>query len=119
MTTIRPTKCTDTQDKIPEAVQETLTELRPADRTIYMGGSATDGTENRRAGAIISGGETELRRIRTSAGLWTSSNRAEMTALDSAMAFLREAAADPAPREVQVCTVSQSALRTLREGPAA
>ena len=33
--------------------------------------------------------------------------------------ILQEAAADPAPREVQICTDSQSALGRLREGPAA
>ena len=42
-----------------------------------------------------------------------------MTALDSTMVFLQEAATDPALREVRICTDSQSVLGRLREGPAA
>ena len=64
-------------------------------------------------------GETELRRIWTPAGRWTSSYRADITALDSALVFLKEAAADSAPREVRICTDSQSTHGQLREGPAA
>ena len=43
----------------------------------------------------------------------------EITALDSALVFLQEAAADPTPREVRICLDSHSALGRLREGPAA
>ena len=43
----------------------------------------------------------------------------EITALDSALVFLQEAAADPTPREVRICLNSHSALGRLREGPAA
>ena len=118
-TTIRPTKRTDPPDKRLEAVQETLAELPPADCTAYTDGSATDGVENGGAGAVIYRGETELRRIRTAAGRWTSSYRAEMTALDSALAYLKDDAVDPIPREVRICTDSQSALGRLKEGPAA
>ena len=60
-----------------------------------------------------------MRRIWTPAGRWTSNYRAELTALDSTMVFLQEAATDPAPREVRICTDSQSVLGLLREGPAA
>ena len=90
-TTVRPTKRTDPPDKRLKAVQETLADLPPADYTVYTDGSATDGVENGGAGAVIYRGETELRRIRTPAGRWTSSYRAEMTALDSALAYLQEA----------------------------
>ena len=118
-TTIRPTKRTDAQDKRLEAVRETLVELPPPDYTIYTDGSATDGRENRRAETVICRGETELRKIRTPAGFWTSSYRAEMMALDSALVSLQEAAADPAPREMWICIDFQSALGCLREGPVA
>ena len=42
-----------------------------------------------------------------------------MTALVSVLAYLQEAAVDPTPREVRICTDSQSALGRLKEGPAA
>ena len=41
-----------------------------------------------------------------------------MTALDTALRYL-QTAADPAPREVCICSDSQSALRRLKYGPAA
>ena len=116
---VRPTKRTDPPDKRLEAAQETLAGLPPADYIIYTDGSATDGVENGGAGAVVFRGATELERIRTPAGRWTSSYRAELTALDSALAPLLRGAEGPAPREVRVCTDSQSALRRLAEGPAA
>ena len=70
----------------------------------------TDRVENGGAGAIVYRGETELEKIRTPAGRWTSSYRAGMTGMDSALAFPQEVAMDPAPREVRLCTDSQSAL---------
>ena len=118
-TTTRPTKRTDPPDKRLEAVRETLAELPPADYTIYTDGSATEGAENGGAGVVIFRGETEIRRIRTPAGRWTSSYRAELTALDSALEFLLGTDADPVLAEVRICTDSQSALTRLREGPAA
>ena len=118
-TTVRPTKRTDPPDKRLEAVQETLAQLPPADITIYTDGSATQGAENGGSGAVIFRGETELRRIQTPAGRWTSSYRAELTALDAALESLREIAADSAPAEVRICTDSQSALTRLKGGPAA
>ena len=117
--TVRPTKRSDPPDKRLEAVQETLEAFPPADYTVYTDGSATGGVENGGAGAVIFRGETELVRIRTPAGRWTSSYRAEVTALDAALEFLQTAVTDTAPREVRICTDSQSALRQLKSGPAA
>ena len=51
-----------------------------------------------------------MTRIRTPAGRWTSSYRAELMTLDSALRFPQETDADPAPTEVRICTDSQSAL---------
>ena len=106
-------------DKRLEAVHETLAALPPADYTVYTDGSATEGVENGGAGVIIFRGNTELERIRTPAGRWTSTYRAEMTALDTALHYLQTSAADPAPQEVRICSDSQSALRRLKYGPAA
>ena len=89
-------------------MQETLAELPVGYYTIYMDESAADGVENVGAGAIIYRGKTELEKIQTTAGCWTSSYRAEMTAMDSALAFLQEVAMDHAPREVRLCTDPQS-----------
>ena len=76
-TTIRPTKRTDPPDKRLEEVQKTLAELSPADYILYYTDwSATDKVENGGAGAVIYRGEAELRRIRITAGRWTSSYRA-------------------------------------------
>ena len=88
-------------------MHENLFEPLPADYTIFTDGHATDGVEDRGAGAVIFRGETKLRRIRTPAGRWTSSYRAEMTTLESALVFLQEAAADSAPRKVRIFTDSQ------------
>ena len=118
-TTIRPIKRIDPPDKRLKAVQKTLAELPLTYYTIYTDGSATDREENGGAGAINYRGETELEKTRTPAGRWTSSYRAEMTAMDSVLAFLHDVVVDPAPREVRLCTDSQSALGRLKEGPAA
>ena len=106
---------------------ETLAELPPADFTIYTDGSATHGVENGGAVVVVFRGETEIRRIRAPARRWISSYRAELMALnfqrhqlsDSAVKFLLETVADPAPAEVRIYTDSQSALRRLKKGPAA
>ena len=42
-----------------------------------------------------------------------------MTALDSALQFLQTAVPEPASRELQICTYSQSALGLPKKGPAA
>ena len=73
MTTIKNTKRTDSLDKRLEAVQEILVvEISPTDYTIYTNRSVTDGVENGRAGAFIFRGGTELMRIWTPVGCWTS-----------------------------------------------
>ena len=116
--TARPTRRTDPPDRRLAAAEETLAQLPPADVVAFTDGSATEGVENGGAGAVIFEGDAEPRRIRTPAGRWTSSFRAEMTALDSALRALQERAMGPPP-VIRVCTDSRSALVRLRAGPAA
>ena len=101
------------------AAQDTLDVLPPADIVVYTDGSATGGTENGGGGAVVFRGDTELRRLRMPAGRYTSSYRAEMAALDTALEYLQTATDGSQPREIRICTDSQSALRRLEADPAA
>lgn len=119
---IRPTLLTATSREDPPetrlaAAEATLDQLPTADVTVYTDGSATGGTEFGGGGAVILRGDHTATRIRVPAGRFTSSYRAEIAALDAALEFLQSVAADWNPREVRVCTDSQSALSRLAEGP--
>ena len=84
----------------------------------WTDGSVTDGVLNGGAGALIVWPDGEEVVIRSPAGRLCSSYRAEMVALDAALSHLLE---DPSHPEdpIVVCTDSQSALSSLRDGPAA
>ena len=101
-----------------DAASQHLAALPQCATWVWTDGSATDGVTNGGTGALIEwpdGGELE---VRTPAGSICSSFRAEMLALHSALSHLRE---NPAHTEdpIVVCTDSQSALASLREGPSA
>ena len=84
---------------------------------MWTDGSAADGVANGGAGALVvwpDGAEDE---IRIPAGRLCSSYHAEMVALQAALTHLLESPTlDDDP--VVVCTDSQSALASLRDGPA-
>ena len=83
---------------------------------MWTDGSATDGVADGGAGALIIWPNGEEDMIRTPAGRLSSSYRAEMVALQSALAQLTTSPAlDDDP--VIICTDSQSALASLRDGP--
>ena len=84
----------------------------------WTDGSASGGVTDGGAGVFIERPDGAEHEIRTPAGRLCSSFRAETVALQAALSHLRdnpEHEDDP----IVVCTDSQSALATLREGPAA
>ena len=102
------------------AAEETLSQLPPADVTVFTDGSAAAGTENGGAGVVIWSGGREEARVQTAAGRFTTSYIAELHALNEACKYL-EGITYPASdriRGVRICSDSQSALRRLAEGPA-
>ena len=85
---------------------------------MWTDGSAADGVADGGAGALIIWPNGEEDEIRTPAGRLSSSYRAEMVVLQSALAQLLESTSlDDDP--IVVCTDSQSALASLRDGLAA
>ena len=101
-----------------DAASQHLAALPQCATWVWTDGSATDGVTDGGAGALIEwpdGGELE---VRIPGGSICSSFRAEMLALHSALSHLQE---NPAHVEdpIVVCTDSQSALASLREGPVA
>ena len=85
---------------------------------VWTDGSASEGVLNGGAGALIEWPDGVEREVRAPAGGLCSSFRAEMVALRSALESLLES-----PRTTEepliICTDSQSALASLRAGPAA
>ena len=118
-TLCRPTKKTDPPETRLAAAQETLRRLPPADVTVFTDGSAASGLENGGGGAAVLREDREVKRLKVPAGRYTSSYRAELAALAEALSFLRSVGRRWRPRQVLVCTDSQSAIRRLEEGPAA
>ena len=99
------------------AAQDTLRNLPPAEVTVFTDGSAASGLENGGGGAVVLRGSQETKSIRVPAGRYTSSYRAELSALAGALRFLRSVTRTWRPRRVLICTDSQSAIRRLEEGP--
>lgn len=118
-TLCRPTRKTDPPEVRLAAARETLERLPPADTHVYTDGSAEGGIENGGGGAVILRGGEEVARLTVPAGRHTSSCRAELAALDTALGHLLTADLAPPPGEVRVLTDSQSALAGLAAGPAA
>ena len=116
-TLCRPTSRSDPPETRLAAAQDTLRNLPPAEVTVYTDGSAASGLENGGGGAVVLRGTQETKRLRVPAGRYTSSYRAEMSALAGALRFLRSVARVWRPRRVLICTDSQSAIRRLEEGP--
>ena len=84
----------------------------------WTDGSAAAGVLNGGAGCLIEEPSGESHELREAAGKICSSYRAEMIALRAAITHLQDYPAhteDP----IVICTDSQSALATLRSGPAA
>ena len=102
------------------AAEETLSQLPPADVTAFTDGSAAAVTENGGAEVVIWSRGRKESRVKTAAGRFTTSYFAELHALNEACKYL-EGIASPASdpiRCVRICSDSQSALRSLAEGPA-
>ena len=95
-----------------------LAELPQTATWVWTDGSATGGVSCGGAGALIVYPDDDRHELRTPAGAWCSSFRAEMTALRAALDHLLETPRDTTD-PVVFCTDSQSALAALREGPAA
>ena len=70
------------------AAEETLSQLPPADVTVFTDGSAAAGTENGGAGVVIWSGGREEARVKTAAGRFTTSYIAELHALNEACKYL-------------------------------
>ena len=98
------------------AAEETLERLPAADIVVFTDGSATAGTDDGGAGAVVWEGDREVARIRTPAGRYTSSYIADLHALNEALQFL-ETRPLPPPATIRICTDSQSALTRLKSGP--
>ena len=94
-----------------------LTALPQCATWAWTDGSAAGGVLNGGAGAFIEepGGATHA--LRAPAGHLCSSFRAELTALQSALAHLIDHPTHPED-PIVICTDSQSALSSLRAGPA-
>ena len=111
------------EDTRRAAAEKLLEELPGADRAIWLwsDGSATGGVTAGGGGALITlpGGDTL--EVRTPAGAYCSSTRAELVALRDALARVEEheGAASPEPAApIIACLDSRAALMTLESGPA-
>ena len=95
-----------------------LTALPQCATWVWTDSSATGGVSDGGAGAFIERPDGAEHEVRTPAGRLCSSYRAEMVALQSALAYMMD---NPAHDEypIVVCTDSQFALAALRGGPAA
>ena len=101
------------------AAEETLSRLPRPDVVVFTDGSATAGTEDGGAGAVVWEEGRETTRIRAPAGKITSSYIAELHALNEALKYLEDRApTDERQCTIRICTDSQSALTRLKEGPA-
>ena len=111
-----PPAASDAQKQVVTSLH--LAALPQCATWVWTDGSTTGGVLNGGTGVLIERPDGEIDEIRTPAGHLCSSFRAEMTALQAALRYLLE---NPAHEEdpVVVCTDSQSALATLRGGPAA
>ena len=85
---------------------------------IWTDGSADTGVLNGGAGVYIEEPDAEEHCLRAPAGALCSSYRAELVALHTALKHLQEHPAHEAD-PIVVCTDSQAALATLRQGPSA
>ena len=105
------------------AAEDLLRELPGAEQAtwIWSDGSATGGVSSGGGGALVVLPSGDTLEVRTPAGIYCSSTRAEMIALRDALSKVAENE-DAGPTEespIIACLDSQAALATLESGPAA
>ena len=105
------------------AAEDLLRELPGAEQAtwIWSDGSATGGVPSGGGGALVVLPSGDMLEVRTPAGIYCSSTRAEMIALRDALSKVAENE-DAGPTEespIIACLDSQAALATLESGPAA
>ncbi|KAF0289104.1 Nucleolar protein 6 [Amphibalanus amphitrite] len=104
-------------DELHQAAQRHLASLPQQAIWVWTDGSADAGVRSGGAGAFVEWPDGATDELRVPAGQLCSSFRAEMVTLRAALNHLRDHPHQPSA-PITICSDSQSALATLREGPA-
>ena len=104
-------------DELYQAAQRHLASLPQQAIWVWTDGSADAGVRSGGAGAFVEWPDGATDELRVPAGQLCSSFRAEMVTLRAALNHLRDHPHQPSA-PITICSDSQSALATLREGPA-
>ncbi|XP_043220268.1 uncharacterized protein LOC122380836 [Amphibalanus amphitrite] len=104
-------------DELHQAAQRHLASLPQQASWVWTDGSADAGVRSGGGGAFVEWPDGATDELRVPAGQLCSSFRAEMVALRAALNHLCDHPHQPSA-PITICSDSQSALATLREGPA-